>query len=265
MVFRYTAIWVGHYALVAPLDQNSLESPIITLLIPNFHVVPHLTSQASSSPSFPSFSPFPSPPSMEDSSFLQSPTSPGPTSPRLRPIGPRTRRPHYKSGNLGGGTSPSDETVPAYSGRSSPALTISRPQSPFLPSMPSFSQLSEVSFNRIKPPITIDKGIQVAPSDISPPPSSARASSSAVKVIRKPPTLNPPPPLNFETTPIQYRGLTLEAAQWTFTSDQLQDIVSRAIRQTAHESFIRLVSTKTLDEELVQELERLDHVSNHTS
>ena len=198
---------------------------------------------------------------MEDSSLLNSPTFSTPTSPRLRPIGPRNRRPNFKTATANGGSSPSDETVPAYSGRTSPALTSSRPQSPFLATMPSFTQLSEVSFSRIKPPLALDKAIQATPAEILAPHPS-RSSSSAVKVIAKPLTLNPPPPLNFDPAPIQWRGLTLEAAQWTFTSDQLQEIVSRAIRQTAHESFIRLVSVQTLDEDLVRELERLDTVSS---
>ncbi|EKM50567.1 uncharacterized protein PHACADRAFT_263918 [Phanerochaete carnosa HHB-10118-sp] len=52
--------------------------------------------------------------------------------------------------------------------------------------------------------------------------------------------------------------MTLESAQWTLNSTELQEIVSRAIRRTAQESFIRLLSVKTLDEELVAELERLE-------
>ena len=52
--------------------------------------------------------------------------------------------------------------------------------------------------------------------------------------------------------------MTLEAAQWTFTSEQLQETVSRAIRQSAAESFIRVVSTTTCDVELPEELDRLE-------
>lgn len=52
-----------------------------------------------------------------------------------------------------------------------------------------------------------------------------------------------------------------EAAQWSLTSEQLQEIVSTAIRTSAQENFIRLVSQQTLDVELKQELERLDLVS----
>jgi hypothetical protein len=52
----------------------------------------------------------------------------------------------------------------------------------------------------------------------------------------------------------------METAQWTLSSGELQDIVSRAIRRTAQESYIRLLSIKTVDEELKAELERLETV-----
>ena len=67
--------------------------------------------------------------------------------------------------------------------------------------------------------------------------------------------------MNFDFEPVPWKGMTLEAAQWTFTSEQLQETVSRAIRQSAAESFIRIVSTQTVDVELPEELERLDQVS----
>jgi chromosome segregation ATPase len=50
----------------------------------------------------------------------------------------------------------------------------------------------------------------------------------------------------------------MEAAKWTFTSAQLQEIVSRAIRQSAEASSIRLLRLEILDEELPQELQRLE-------
>ncbi|TFY80259.1 hypothetical protein EWM64_g3755 [Hericium alpestre] len=62
----------------------------------------------------------------------------------------------------------------------------------------------------------------------------------------------------FQPTPVKYKGFTMEAAKWTFTSDQLQSIVSRAIRQSAEPAAIRLLPVKTLDQELPQEQERLE-------
>ncbi|KAI0766018.1 hypothetical protein BC629DRAFT_902730 [Irpex lacteus] len=58
--------------------------------------------------------------------------------------------------------------------------------------------------------------------------------------------------------------MTLETAQWTLSSGELQEIVSRAIRRTAQESYIRLLSVKTVDEELKAELERLETVKATT-
>jgi len=49
----------------------------------------------------------------------------------------------------------------------------------------------------------------------------------------------------------------METAKWTFTSTQLQDIVSRAIRQSAEASSIRLLRLETLDNEIPEEVTRL--------
>lgn len=70
-------------------------------------------------------------------------------------------------------------------------------------------------------------------------------------------TLKPPPKLNFEVAPITHKGLPLDAAQWTLTTDELQEIVSRAIRLSARESFIRVLPVDTVDNVLAKEAERL--------
>ncbi len=90
---------------------------------------------------------------------------------------------------------------------------------------------------------------------------STRASTpSLFKVVSKRPPLAPPPSLNFDAEPIQWKAMTLEAAQWTFTSEELQGTVSTAIRQSAAESFIRVISSHTQHVELPEELERLETV-----
>ncbi|KAF4612871.1 hypothetical protein D9613_011176 [Agrocybe pediades] len=61
----------------------------------------------------------------------------------------------------------------------------------------------------------------------------------------------------FQTPSPKWRGYTMEAAKWTFTSAQLQAIVSRAIRQSAEASSIRLLRLEILDEEIPEELQRL--------
>ncbi|KAG8912244.1 hypothetical protein FRC00_004931 [Tulasnella sp. 408] len=62
----------------------------------------------------------------------------------------------------------------------------------------------------------------------------------------------------FESVPIPWKGLTLDAAKWTFTSNQLQEIVSRAIRQSAEASSIRLLAPEVLDHQLPNETYRLE-------
>ncbi|KAF8583442.1 hypothetical protein K439DRAFT_56342 [Ramaria rubella] len=61
----------------------------------------------------------------------------------------------------------------------------------------------------------------------------------------------------FQTHPVRWRGLTMDAAKWTLTSGQLQDIVGRAIRQSAEASSIRLLTLDTLDREIPEEIQRL--------
>ncbi|KAI0714152.1 hypothetical protein C8T65DRAFT_738827 [Cerioporus squamosus] len=94
---------------------------------------------------------------------------------------------------------------------------------------------------------------------------STRASTpSLFKVVPKRPPLAPPPSLNFDAEPIKWKAMTLEAAQWTFTSEELQGTVSTAIRQSAAESFIRVISSHTQHVELPQELERLETLRTTT-
>ncbi|KIM92215.1 hypothetical protein PILCRDRAFT_810237 [Piloderma croceum F 1598] len=62
----------------------------------------------------------------------------------------------------------------------------------------------------------------------------------------------------FQIPAPKFRGYTLEAAQWTFTSQQLQAIVSRAIKQSAEASSVRLLRLETLDTEMPAEMHRLE-------
>ncbi|RPD61659.1 hypothetical protein L226DRAFT_605121 [Lentinus tigrinus ALCF2SS1-7] len=62
----------------------------------------------------------------------------------------------------------------------------------------------------------------------------------------------------FQPTRVEFRGLTMEAAQWTLTSQQLQHIVSSAIRQSADASAIRILPLETLDRGLPEEIDRME-------
>ena len=67
-----------------------------------------------------------------------------------------------------------------------------------------------------------------------------------------------PAPIDFSSVPIAWKALTLDAAQWTFSSSELQAIVSRAIRASAEPSSIRLLPVQTIDQELGEETRRLE-------
>ncbi|KAH9903404.1 hypothetical protein C8Q73DRAFT_51302 [Cubamyces lactineus] len=66
------------------------------------------------------------------------------------------------------------------------------------------------------------------------------------------------PAPRFQPSRVNFRGLTMEAAQWTLTSEQLQHIVSTAIRQSADASAIRILPQETLERDLPDEIKRLE-------
>ncbi|KAG5641296.1 hypothetical protein DXG03_005560 [Asterophora parasitica] len=91
----------------------------------------------------------------------------------------------------------------------------------------------------------------------SPRTPASPATPSVFKVLPKPATLVSAPPLTFESVPVQWKALPHEAALWTFDSAELQAMVSRAIRRSAPETYIRLLSLENLDKVLPAEVERL--------
>ncbi|KIM90210.1 hypothetical protein PILCRDRAFT_811932 [Piloderma croceum F 1598] len=124
---------------------------------------------------------------------------------------------------------------------------------------PNFAKSSSDKFinppeSATKPHLSLDVGIQAEPYSPLTPSSESKL---VVKTVPKAATLVPPPRINFDSVPISFKGISLEAAQWTFTSTELQEVVSRAIRLSANESFIRVLSIETLDKGIVDESERL--------
>ena len=115
--------------------------------------------------------------------------------------------------------------------------------------------------------------------DTLPPAYSALPETRVEELPRSPsppPRIPPAPAMRFEPQPVEWKALTLDAALcWshysittvtgvvniligTFSSTELQQIVSRAIRSSAGESFIRLLTVENLDKVLPAELERLE-------
>ncbi|KAJ6581028.1 hypothetical protein B0H19DRAFT_1251290 [Mycena capillaripes] len=76
--------------------------------------------------------------------------------------------------------------------------------------------------------------------------------------------LTPPIQIKFDPVPVKWKGLPLEAALWTFNSKELQELVSRAIRKSSQESFIRVLSVENLDKSLPAELDRLNTLKSMT-
>lgn len=66
------------------------------------------------------------------------------------------------------------------------------------------------------------------------------------------------PAPRFPTVPVRWRGYTLNVARWTFTSQELQEIASRAIKASTESYHVRLLKQETLDTELPEELHRLE-------
>jgi len=208
---------------------------------------------------------------------LVSPTSPlsatsKMSSPRPRmPAGPRVRKDTAGATNLTAQRSAAPlnftDYPPLPNGRHSPGPSTagssqSPPLLPYSPPLPanekevqtdSSDQVSSTSALPTPPPV---------PSQPLTTPESTRpstpASVTAYRVVSKPITLPIPTPVNFNIDPTAFMGLPLESAQWSFTSDQLREIVSRAIRDSAKEQFIRLLSLDALDKDIPEELARLE-------
>ncbi|KAJ3761454.1 hypothetical protein EV360DRAFT_37813 [Lentinula raphanica] len=86
--------------------------------------------------------------------------------------------------------------------------------------------------------------------------SVSSMNSNASKLLLA--TSSAPHSPRFQSPAPKYRGYTMDAAKWTFTSAQLQAIVSRAIKQSAEASAIRLLRLETVDHDIPNELHKLE-------
>ncbi|KIM41588.1 hypothetical protein M413DRAFT_151591 [Hebeloma cylindrosporum] len=83
-------------------------------------------------------------------------------------------------------------------------------------------------------------------------------SNPLIQIARRGREAEPMPSPQFQTPSPKWRGYTMEIAKWTFTSAQLQAIVSKAIQQSAQASSIRLLRLEVLENELPEEMRRLE-------
>ncbi|KAG6817306.1 hypothetical protein H0H87_010323 [Tephrocybe sp. NHM501043] len=161
------------------------------------------------------------------------------TRPAVSPMGPRTRF---------------QRSLSDFTSRDS-LMSITDP-SPAYPSSPARSDTGSlppiaeiVVVTPPQPPLTVTS-------------SSSRSSPTPPPIYKapiapKPATLEKAPTLSFESVPIQWKALPHEAALWTLEKRELQEIVSRALRRSAPETYIRLLSLENLDKVLPDEVERL--------
>lgn len=150
-----------------------------------------------------------------------------------------------------------------------PAVSITAPPAPpfVAPAVPSRVATPELQVPkrnaRTRPPLPVGpRRPLVSTRSRTGSVSSSISNPSGPSSMRRPsvPTLSASSP-RFQTTPVKFRGLTKEAAEWTFSSQQLQQLVSTAIRQTADVSAIRLLPLDILNEALPEEINRLEALS----
>ncbi|KAG2011918.1 hypothetical protein CC2G_011985 [Coprinopsis cinerea AmutBmut pab1-1] len=144
---------------------------------------------------------------------------------------PITETPELPTEDIAQGTQESSEELSKEERQPEPDVTVTRSSTPL-----SFSS----SLPRVASPL------------------SSASTTNLKAAANPPPKLTPPPAIKFESTPVQWKGLPMEAAVWTFDSKELQAIVSRAIRSSAKESYIRLLAIDILDNVLPSEVERLE-------
>ncbi|KAK2460026.1 hypothetical protein APHAL10511_007949 [Amanita phalloides] len=87
--------------------------------------------------------------------------------------------------------------------------------------------------------------------------SVSSVASTVPTGIPRAPTMQMPSP-HFDVPSPKFKGMTMDAAKWTFTSAELQAIVSRAIQQSAEALSIRLLHLDVLDNDIPEDLHRLE-------
>ncbi|KAI0649925.1 hypothetical protein C8Q79DRAFT_356131 [Trametes meyenii] len=234
--------------------------------------VMHLTagSSQSSVPQKRSLSPFPSPPP----SSVPLPPSPGPSrrlDAHASSISVEQPPPPYMEMARGGtppvlpqpsSTPPSPPVLaPAPNSRSPQPETSAPPSTPlraaFTPDTTPSKRLPRTRPNQIphgpRAPSYGSAAARMRAGSVTSL-SSAAAGAGPSRMV----SMAAQPAPRFQQAHVNYRGLTMEAAQWTLTSQQLQHIVSTAIRQSADASAIRILPHETLEHELPGEIQRLE-------
>ena len=155
---------------------------------------------------------------------------------RVRPTGPRRQLSHANNRSISRNRMPSDASV--ISTGAAPSMSPPR---------------------KLSTPLTEPRTQPVDPPSPDPQPSEINCSPSVTTTTVNVTATPSPESPSFNVPAMPYRGMTMDQAKWTFTSSQLQSIVSRAIKQSAEASSIRLLRLEVLDSEIPKELERLEN------
>lgn len=170
--------------------------------------------------------------------FSRSPSSL--SRPTMSPLGPRSR---FSSR----ATTPFSDTSSNDSVLGSPVIE-SAPAYPGLPA----------SASPVHTPKSLAPIIESAPDQVPSPHLTTAYIPPAPKMDPKPAVLIPPPQISFDSVSVDFKSLPLEAFLWTLDNVELQQMVSRAIQQSARESSIRLLSLDNVDHFLPAEIQRLN-------
>lgn len=141
---------------------------------------------------------------------------------------------------------PPDSVVPQTARSSSPTHSFESHTMSSMPALPTRLGSSYLT----KPPNFLSEKLDRDRSDSH---SSIRSRNSGSASATMP---GP----DFYTIPIRWRGLTMDAAKWTMTSEELQDMVREAIQHSAKASSIKLLHPEVLKNEVPIESERLEQV-----
>lgn len=137
----------------------------------------------------------------------------------------------------------SDTSQPIHS----PPLTYPPPEDDYFPPQP--TPVPATSRLATPPPL-LTPSSETSPAPRKP---SQATVSSCIAPLSVPAAL-----MELTPEPLPYNHLTLDAAHWTLTSNELQNLVSSAIRQSAKEQLIRLLPPSIIDTRMPEDAARIE-------
>lgn len=138
-------------------------------------------------------------------------------------------------------------TTLSHSDTQSPPLTYPPPEDDYFPPQPTPAPATS---RRATPPPLLTPSSETSPALRRP---SQATVSSCIAPLPIPAAL-----MELTPEPLPYNHLTLDAAHWTLTSTELQNLVSSAIRQSAKEQLIRLLPPSIIDTRMPEDAAHIE-------